>query len=221
MRACGPEVIDVCQAASASRCQASQKEYCLDLVPPSYAPDQARVCLDAVEAAYADADLDGEELKTVTQLGAPCHLLVRGSGGADAPCTSSAECDGPRGFVCVIKGGDIDGTCQIPEEVGGGFDCSEPQQTCEEGFYCNGENCIAHRRLDARCTVDTECGPEAYCEAVPPELDKVCTPRSDISEPCSSARECLSGVCLLAGGESLCVERVRLSPSEPLCQSLR
>jgi hypothetical protein len=221
VRACGSEVVDICQASSVEDCRAAQKTYCLDLVPTSYAPDQARACLDAVEAAYLDADLTGAELKTVTQLGPPCHQLVRGTGGADASCESNDECDGPRGFECVIKGGELLGTCQIPEEVEGGFECAEPQQICEDGFYCNNQNCISYRRLGASCTVDGECGPEAYCEVVPPAIDKTCVARAEVGEACSSARECLSEICLLAGDDPTCLTRVRLSPSEPLCGTLR
>jgi hypothetical protein len=221
VRACNTLVVDVCQASSPADCQASQKSYCLSIVPSSYAPEQAIACLDAVAAAYTDADLNGEELKTVTQLGEPCHQLVRGSGETDATCDSNADCNGPKGFECVIKGGDDTGSCQIPEEVGGGMDCSEPQQTCDEGFYCNGANCISYKKLDASCTVDGECGPEAYCELVSPATSKVCIARAEVGENCFSARECLSEVCLLVGSQSTCIARLRLSPSEPLCQTLR
>lgn len=221
MRACNDEVLSACQSSTVESCRDSQKDYCLSIVPTSYGSDQARACLDAVQAAYTDADLNGEELKVVTQLGAPCHQLVRGTGGEDASCESNSECDGPRGFVCVIKGGETLGTCQIPEEVKGGFECAAPQEVCEDGFYCNGENCLSYRKLGASCTVDGECGPEAYCEVVAPALTKSCVSRVDIGESCLSARECLSEICLLAGDEMLCLDRVRLGPSEPICKTLR
>jgi len=219
--ACNAEVVDVCQASSVEDCQDSQKDFCLDLVPTSYSEERARVCLTAVEAAYADADLEGDELKTVTQLGAPCHQLVRGSGGVNADCDSNADCDGPKGLECVTKGGALSGTCQNPEEVKGGFECSAPQEVCEDGFYCNGDNCISYKKLGASCTVDGECGPGAYCEADLPATAKSCIERVGVGEACSSARECESEICLVAGGESLCVNQVRLSFSEPLCQTLR
>jgi hypothetical protein len=221
VRACGTTVVENCQASSVEDCRAAQKTYCLDLVPPTYSSEQALTCLAAVEAAYADADLRSEELKTVTQLGPPCHQLVRGTGGADASCESNEDCDGPKGFECVIKGGEILGTCQIPEEVEGGFECAEPQQVCEDGFYCNAENCVSYRKLGASCTVDGECGPEAYCDLVPPEIDKTCVARGGVRAPCSSARECLSEICLTVGSDLECLSRVILSPSEPLCGNLR
>jgi hypothetical protein len=120
----------------------------------------------------------------------------------------------------VVKGGA--GTCQVPEIVEGGFDCSEPQQVCEDGFYCNTENCVAYRRLGATCSSDGECGPEAYCDVVPPATQNVCLARGDVGDACQIGRECISQICLeLANGDSSCLNRVRLSPFDPLCDDLR
>lgn len=219
-RACSDNVVEFCQASSVEGCQAAQTAFCLTLVPDTYAADNARVCLDAVEAAYLDADLDSEELLTVRQLGEPCNQLVHGPGGVNATCNVDADCNGPRGLVCVVKGGA--GTCQEPEVVDGGFDCSEPQQVCEDGFYCNTENCVAYRRLGANCSSDSECGPEAYCDIVPPATQNVCIGRGSVGDACQTGRECVSQICLeLANGNSSCLNRVRLSPSEPLCDDLR
>jgi hypothetical protein len=105
---------------------------------------------------------------------------------------------------------------------GGGFDCSAPERVCEDGFYCNGENCVAYRRVGATCATDGECGPEAYCEIDPTAAQKVCVARGEVGDTCTTGRDCVSEVCLeLANGESLCINNVRLSPSEPLCQNLR
>jgi hypothetical protein len=220
VRACGPEVVEFCQASSVEDCRASQTAFCLTLVPDSYAAGNARQCLDAVGAAYADGDLDSEELLTVRQLGEPCNLLAHGAGGVNDQCVKDEDCDGPRGLECVLKGGT--GTCQVPEFVDGGFDCSAPQQVCEDGFYCNTENCVAYRRLGATCSADSECGPEAYCDIVPPDTQNVCIGRGGTGDACLTGRECVSQICLeLANGNSSCLNRVRLSPAEPICEDLR
>jgi hypothetical protein len=219
-QACNESVVEFCQASSVEACRSSQAAFCLSIVPETYAADSARTCLDAVKEAYQDADLNAEELLTVRQLGEPCNLIVHGSGGMNAACSIDTDCNGPKGLVCVVKGGT--GTCQVPEVVDGGFDCSEPQLVCDDGFYCNTENCVAYRRLGATCSSDGECGPEAYCDIVPPDTQNVCLARGDVGDPCQTGRECVSQICLeLANGDSSCLNLVRLAPSEPLCDDLR
>jgi hypothetical protein len=222
VQACNENVVDYCQARSVEACRASQAEYCLSIVPTSYAPDHARECLDGVKRAYADGDLDGDELITVRALGEPCDRLLRGSGVANADCTENADCDGTKGLVCVTKGSDPVGTCQVPEEVQGGYECTEPQQLCEEDFYCNGDNCVAHRKIGASCTLDSECGPEAYCESLAGDPEKICVSRGAVGSGCTTSRECISQICLeISDTESNCVDQVRLSVSEPFCETLR
>jgi len=221
-RACNSQVVNFCQARSVETCKAAQTDFCLSIVPTSYAPDRARECLDGVERAYADADLDGDELLTVRQLGEPCDRLLRGSGAANADCEANADCDGTKGLVCVTKGDDPIGTCQVPEEVEGGYECDAPQQVCEDGFYCNGDNCVAYRKIGASCTLDSECGPRAYCDALPGEPETVCLSRGTVGSGCSTGRECLSQICLqISSTESSCIDHVRLSVTDPICQTLR
>lgn len=216
-RACSDEVVSACQAQDTESCRTTQKGFCLDLVPKEFSSERANECLGAVGSAYADADLTGEELNTVMRLGVPCNRVVKGPIGKGGSCTQDADCDGPGGYLCVTKADGAQGTCQIPETVGAGLQCDAAQQICGAGFYCNGANCIAVKAVGQPCADDVECGEAALCTA-----DGLCTARLAVSAPCTSDEQCLSGLCYDFGGSgATCVDRLRLSPSEPACQQLR
>lgn len=215
--ACSSEVVSVCQAASPEACRLSQQGSCEALVPAAFSDARGDACLDAVRAAYADADLTSRELLTVFKLAAPCDRLALGSRERGQSCEASSDCDTAAGFSCVIKGGALEGTCEQPVVKGPGLSCAAAQEICTEGFYCNGENCVEGKPEGGSCTRHEECGPDGYCGA-----DSECVARLTVNTPCSSDFECASGVCFaLSGGTEVCLDRLRLSPSEPACGDLR
>lgn len=214
--ACSDQVVSACQAAEASDCQASQIAFCLDLVPSEgFAGSQAGQCLDAVRAAYTDADLTADELETVLRLEAPCDRLISGPGARGATCTSRLDCDAPEGFDCVFKGNDATGTCQVPTPVAAGLDCSGDSAVCAEGFYCDGENCIGGQSPGEACTVNRECN-DGYCSA------GTCVAHLEVDVACTFDEQCESGLCYqFSATEQVCTDRVRLSRTEPICEDLR
>lgn len=215
-RACSAEVVSVCQAAGASDCRLAQEGFCQELVPDGFEGKHADRCLDAVGSAYSDADLTANELATVLQLGPPCDRLVRGPREEGDVCQTSADCNTVGSYACVRKGPDGVGTCQIPRVVEPGLECGAPQESCTEGFYCNGDNCVVGKDAGDDCTSQEECGAETYCTAT-----GVCAERFELGETCAAHHECLSDICFAFGSERTCVDRIRLSPSEPLCEQLR
>jgi hypothetical protein len=56
----------------------------------------------------------------------------------------------------------------------------------------------------------------AFCNAA-----GECESRLTVDEPCSADLECETGICSLFEGERICVDRVILARSEPLCEELR
>jgi hypothetical protein len=50
-----------------------------------------------------------------------------------------------------------------------------------------------------------------------------CELRADLDETCSSSADCQSGYCVIESGatEGVCASTIRLSRTEPLCESLR
>ena len=111
---------------------------------------------------------------------------------------------------------DARGTCHVPRVVEAGFECGAPEECCTDGFYCNGDNCVVGKDAGGVCSVQEECAAENYCAA-----SGVCAARLELGEDCGADHECLSGVCFAFGSERTCVDRIRLSPSEPLCDQLR
>jgi len=216
--ACSAETVSVCQASSAEACRVTQRKTCDALVPTSgFSGQNADACLAAVSAAYADADLTAAEAKTVLRLGKPCDRLVRGPRSAGQSCSSNLDCNTPDGFDCVIKGSSLDGTCQTPVVKQPGLTCAAAQEICTDGFYCNGTNCVEGKALGDPCQNPTECGTLGFCSA-----SSVCTSRLAVSSPCTQDWECASDVCYQLGGSTpACLDRLRLSPSEPACANLR
>ena len=215
--ACSEETVSACQASDVEDCRQTQEDFCRTLVPSrTFSDAQGQVCIDAVKAAYADGDLEGGELATVLRLGAPCDKIIRGTQGRGDECESTEECDGPAGFVCVRHADEEEGTCQEPEEVGAGRDCSAQQSVCEEGFYCNGDNCVEAKDAGEACTIQEECGDDGFCNA-----DGECEERFEVNDACMADNECLEGVCFEFEGESTCTDRIRLGRSEPICEDLK
>lgn len=216
--ACNNEVVQACQAADTHACRESQVAFCLAQHPASsFSGDSAESCIDAVELAYADADLDAAELGTVSRFEAPCDRLVRGPGTAGAACADRRDCDAPAGFDCVLSGGQATGTCQRPVLTGPGEDCSAVGAVCTEGFYCDGSHCIAGESIGESCLTHEQCGVSGYCG---PRSE--CEARLPVRSICDLDEECESGLCYrLSATERVCTDRVRLSLSEPLCNDLR
>lgn len=216
--ACSDETVSVCQASNAEACRVAQRKSCQALVPTSgFSGQKADACLSAVSAAYADADLTAAEAKTVMRLGEPCDRLVRGPRGAGQSCSSKIDCNTPDGFDCVVKGSSSDGTCQTPIVKQPGLSCAAAQDTCTDGFYCNGTNCVEAKALGESCANPAECGAEGFCST-----SSECTLRLAVSSPCTKDSDCVGDLCYQADDSiPVCLDRLRLSPAEPACDDLR
>jgi hypothetical protein len=213
---CSDEVLSACQAANEEACHQSQENFCRTLVPEDFSDAHGDACIDAVGDAYADADLRDEELATVLALGGPCDRLFVGPKSEGEACDSPRDCDVAAGYDCVMKSNAARGRCEVPETVGAGRDCSAPQKTCSEGFYCDGGHCVEGKSEGDACTIQDECGRLAFCNAA-----GECAARLEVSEPCGNDFECATGICHEFEGKPICTDRVILARSEPLCADLR
>lgn len=219
--ACNDDVVSACSGGGADveACQDSQQAFCAQLVTESRYTDSkadAEACVDAVKAAYADGVLSAEEAETVLRLRNDCETISSGSGAEGASCQSDADCSTRDGLACVVPLGEATGTCYVPVEQGGGFECTGADQVCAEGFYCNGEIC-QRRKVDGEVCSDTlPCLESLQC------FGSVCRPKAPVSSACSSDEECASGLCAKGSSETgLCSAQIILSATEPTCQNLR
>lgn len=208
--ACSSEVVSVCQASSADDCRAAQSAACLDQLPDDFIDRGVASCISAVRRAYDDADLTAAELDIVLRFRGPCSDIILASESGET-CGIDADCE--SALSCVFKD-ETNGTCEDPVIIEPGFSCSEPEEACEAGFYCDGRNCIAALTEGDECSNDSQCGSDMYC-------DDVCTEKLGINEACVSDASCDSGICYEVGAEQTCLDRLRLSPSEPLCADLK
>lgn len=210
--ACSANTVKYCEAEDAEACIDSQDEFCHDLVPDDFSDARGDECIDAVNAAYKDGELEADELSVVLRLGEPCNELVVGPGEEGDSCLENNDCNTSIGLACIRKSDNDDGTCEEPEEVGGGRSCDAAQKTCEAGFYCNGENCVEAKAEGRPCTIQEECGEDGFCDG-----DGMCAARLAVRSECSEDYECEIGIC----DRGTCRSLIRLASSEPLCDDLR
>ncbi|MCC6898532.1 MAG: hypothetical protein IT377_06135 [Polyangiaceae bacterium] len=217
--ACNAKVVEACAAASVESCVAKQTTYCLGSVPPYYSSENAKTCIEKVEAAYSDAKLTAEEVAVVRNMGAPCDKLNQGLKALGEVCEASDQCNSIEDQVCVIKPGDDSGSCQVPKLVGGGYSCTAADELCDVGFYCDGSNCIAKKGDGQACTKDIPCLEDFLC--VDSGGQGKCVAKGGTAAGCDADFECKSGICAKpATGSGKCVESVVLTPTDPVCQSL-
>lgn len=214
--ACSDDTVAACQATDQEACRLSQAAYCEALVPTTFSDAQAGDCIDAVSDAYDDGDLTSTEVATVRRLDGDCSRIVTGTRSEGQACDTNGDCDRSRGFECVRRGEARGGVCLVPDVVGAGQACTDATQTCPEGFFCDGSNCIAALPVGDACQSNVQCEPAGYCSPA-----DVCVARLQVGSECSSDDECVSQLCYEANGQRTCADLVRLSPAEDLCSDLR
>jgi len=221
--ACNSDVVDACQAPDDDTCMAAQKADCAVRVPVGYVSTNAEKCISAVKRAYQDAELNKTELDLVLNLGGDCSQLVRGAVSAGGDCTLTTECDTTKGYTCVIKGGDAEGTCQIPKIQGPGEPCDEPSQVCDTGAYCDGDNCLVTRPQGKSCTYEAMCSTSDLCDFADATDDPPtgkCAPKLARGTACTTGDECASGICLQGTTKTACADSVKLTFGSPYCATL-
>ncbi len=210
---CNSEVVSACYGSSDATLP-DDTESCVEQYarqarcnPGGFPYDSAGAegCIAAMKAAYADAIINQVDVENMAE---GC-LPVFSTGGVEgSACDIDSDCDGKASLRCVIKGGE--GTCQVPEVITPGQKCGEPQQVCEEGYYCGSDDaCIVRPDADGDCSEIKPCVETALC------TDGVCVAKTDNGGTCTTAAECLGGFCVIASEatEGSCGAQYALSPT--------
>ena len=219
--ACSAQVVDRCLAPDAAKCAETQTVFCESILPGSgYSKQFAKQCLDAVKTAYADAELTREEVDTVLRLGAPCDRLIEGPGNLGDACNGDSGCNTLEGLRCIARAGET-GTCQVPTIVGGGLSCRQPHETCAEGFFCNGVNCIVRLGAGELCSASAPCAEALKCVGDPDTA--TCVPKAQLGGSCAADDDCVTALCARAAGamSGVCDNKIILTSADPLCGNLR
>ena len=224
--ACNSTVVNHCSGMTTTTeltqaCVLAQQKFCETIVPDTgYDSAQAKTCLDAVSAAYSDATLNGTEIATVRDLGAPCNHLIKGPIAMGGTCTKDTDCDTVDNVLCVMKAGV--GACVIPKVVDNGTDCTAPEAACNPGFYCDGSNCVAQHLENKSCTADYECATGLACTGVTATSTSGTCTMPVAATMCTLDTDCETGVCDIATGMTtgLCTQQIILTPTDSLCGDL-
>ncbi len=230
--ACNDEVVDACVANSTSACLRAQIDFCVTVLQPpgQHDRDAAEECLGEVEDAYADASLTPEEYEVVYRMGPPCDQL-RGETPTTLPgegeeCQRDTNPCASDDLACAPSASDASVyTCQPVVVRSGGQTCGASTQVCDENNNCEPVDGVAVRYIIERPGVyassseEVPCRPDLYCN---PDTN-TCQNTGERGDACLRDAECASGICLGGGDgeEGLCVDRVDLGPTDPLCANLR
>jgi len=209
--ACNEDVTRRCGASSADDCIEAQAEFCADLVGDGpFVAVEAKACVAAVGAAYADSEIDLEEWRDV----------VLGVEGACADLNPHEDGSG-------------DGGDEATAPLEGGADCDPETDVCESTHYCDAERGYCRPRAkagEACCENDPKlvvpvCNPvpcvsSAYCSGA--SGTQVCVALGGVSDQCTTDTECGSGLfCVDAAGGKVCTDAVFLGTGTPLCDEFR
>ena len=219
--ACNSQVVDRCAAESTDHCVGQQERSCKKLInADEYSNRTAFQCLGAVARAYADAELTASELKTVLGAQNECDSVVAGPGAADGACLRTSDCNTDRELECLFRPGNAVGSCQLPEGIEAGHDCSALSSVCGGEYYCDGSHCLSKKAAEEPCSNTEPCGADLHC---PAGDDSHCQPTLDTGGECELDEQCASGLCALRTTESVgvCADSVVLNPLSPLCEQLR
>ena len=182
------------------------------------ADSNAKACMAAWQGVYADAALDADEIADAEEA---CLAAFHDPGPENVDCEADYDCNYASGLRCVTKPGAINGTCQVPEEIAGGYDCSEINQTCVEGFYCDGSgNCLARENVGDACSSEVLCVEAANCSA---PVDGTCVAKASNNSPCQQDLDCADGLCNVGTGstEGLCAGTITLNQNAAACDVFR
>jgi hypothetical protein len=215
---CSTAVILACALPSMSTCVSNREQICVASQPPNtdYDPDPAQGCVNAVMAAYADAEVTLAESQAIDSA---CGPVFSGPGAQGAPCQVDTDCQSSGGLQCVLAPASAQGTCQVPMMVEGGGSCAQPNQQCVSGFHCGvTANCDIDRLAGEPCDPNDPCGVGLACAA-----SGMCQSKSPDGTTCTSGDECLNGICNKGATATtgLCVSEITLSPTEPFCTDSR
>ncbi len=220
--ACSAKVVAACAGADKADadltdgCVISQQAFCEGLLPAKgYSSQEASECLNAVQQAYSDGQLNADDIALVRHRGEPCNHLVKGTQGKGESCLSDDDCDTVQNYLCVLKSGA--GSCQIPTVVEAGDPCTAPGAACKTGYYCGiDEACVKSKMVGASCTESFECTTGLECDT------GKCVMRVDATS-CAKDDDCTTNVCDIpvAASTGRCVNAITLSSSTSICQDLR
>lgn len=235
-RVCSEDVATTCafgdETNAVDKCKAAQKDHCLDRVNDDlYTGRGARECLDEVGEALNDGQLNPREYRVLMEFARPCDELLSGPGESGDACNAEIDCNSLKGFACVKKTGASDGECQKPDYVSGGRKCNTDNAVCEQGFFCDGTNCIAKLESGEACDAENPCADEFICSAAGDGGVSRCVGKIEVGEKdendqavrCASNNECASGLCSKVEDleTGLCVTAVVLTANATFCSSLR
>ncbi len=215
--ACNNTVVKNCNEVDQNTCIVNQASFCETLVPAGYNSKRAQDCINAVKAAYADAQLDATELDVVLRLGGDCSHLVAGPDKVGEACSQQNDCNTVNNYTCVIKAGDDSGTCEIPQIQANGEPCDGPAMVCNDAAYCDGQNCLVRKPDGKTCSYDAMCVDGDLCDmSASTDGSGTCSAKLDLRASCTDDSQCASAICL----SGKCTSQVVLTVESSLCTNL-
>lgn len=223
---CNDEVVTGCYGSSSSSLE-DDKQSCLDAYASQqvcnpndlpYKPNAAEECISQLGSVWSDGRIDMTEYEAMT---AACNKVFFEGRETDAECDKDIDCNTLDGAVCLLKTGQTQGTCQIPELVDNGNDCPADNAVCGEGYYCDpsAEACISRADIGDECGADKPCVESALCS----EQTSLCVAKTANGGVCTNPLQCANGFCALPVGqtEGTCAAAITLDVTSSYCVPFR
>ncbi len=189
-----------------------------DMAGAQYDPASADACVQNRKQIYADAKLTRDELDSA---GKACVAVFSRSLGLGAPCETDIDCDTKSALSCILKAGQSEGTCAVPEVVAPGADCSGDDQVCDEGQFCGAEGfCFAGYGEGKECAADKPCQADFLC--TPDEGgSSLCVAKVGAGGDCSEDAQCEGTFCNKAAGSDMgvCTSTLTLTQIGQSCEA--
>ncbi len=222
-KACSEPVQTQCASSSEQECRNSQENFCLGLVDEdAYDKSGAKDCLAAVEDAYEDGDLTGEERDTVLFLAGDCSGVLTGDGETGDSCFDELDCNTANDFHCVRRLDEPSGECHVPVEISGGGRCNDDDEVCVAGFYCDEDrNCLALKEEGDECSDTVPCESDLNCVVAEDAGVGVCTPKIRTGRECETDWDCETGICRQGTSSKICAPIIPLDIDVEICDDFR
>jgi hypothetical protein len=177
----------------------------------AYHAQYAQACIDAHAAAYMSGQLDAGTFATLQQ---QCLPALNQGGEVGASCSDDTDCDVGSGDFCVVHQGGS-GTCQVPQPVMPGGDCSDPAAECSAGYFCeSGGYCVIDPgQAGKACGPGVSCNTGLGCSTT----TMTCAAQLPDSAACTVDSDCSGGLCISVSDGAECAATYTFAVGSATC----
>jgi hypothetical protein len=153
-----------------------------------YDADNAKACLDAVNAAYGN-NASSVDFTTLSAIQTTCERVFTGNAPSKSVCTSDYDC--ANNLLCSPAAPDSATlVCAAPTKVAANDFCLNPGSVCMENTYCAKQPSNGLWLCSPAVEQGGACGDAAPCVDSQRCVGGICQPRARSNERCNGDADC-------------------------------